>query len=798
MASLEKIAVELVAKVDGLNSGFAQASRMAEQAGGRMRRAFSGVTTALASVTGALAAGFSVRWIGGLVKGSIDAAANLKGLSEQTGVAAGALAKLDIAARISGVGIDTIAQSMNRLAKGMSGVDEDSKGIPKALKAIGLNFSEFKELDPDAQMLAIAKAFGGFEDGAGKSAVAMTLFGKEGAKLIPFFKDLIENQALSAGRTAEMIEAADAFSKNVERLKIVGGDLLAQTLAPMIPILDDLSKMMLDAAQNTGKLEEASRGLSGSSEIETWADKTVRYLAFVINAGDGVTRVFNAVAKAVAGLAAVTGNALSGVSALDIAAGAANPMGLGGMNLARKIAANRAAMNASARAASEDVQDELMRELAGDTMLRGLKKAANNRLLAEAFGPAGAATKGKVRYNEPSDGGGKKVGDFDRITNSLREKIAVQNEELSVTEKLTDAEREYAKFRAQVANNTIKLSPQEMEAAERLWAQFKDGAEKLKAQAQQKVTDAARVGITELAESFGRENQKVLASFDILPAAAMEAMEKIAAVDEKARTEKARLAELQARGNISLEQRIVLEKELADVIDRQKEKVNELAAIEEKNRGSFEFGARKALRGYLDDVADVAASSQSLLTNAFKGAEDALVSFVTTGKLDFKSLINSMIADLARLMVRQNITGPLANFVSGIFGGGSGGGGLFGPWHLNASGGVYTSPSLSAYSGQIVGRPTVFPFAKGAGLMGEAGPEAILPLRRGKDGRLGVETSGAQGEVNISIVVNKDGSDSGSAQGDEAGAWQRVADRVKAVVREEMMAQKRPGGVLYA
>ena len=795
MANLEKIAVELVAKVDGLNAGFSQATRMAEQAGNRMQRAFSGVTTALASVAGALAAGFSVQWIGGLIKDSINAAANLKGLSEQTGVAAGTLAKLDIAARISGVGIDTVAQSMNRLAKMMSWVDEDSKGIPKALKAIGLNFSEFKELDPDAQMLAIAKAFDGFEDGAGKSAVAMALFGKEGARLIPFFKDLIENQALSAGRTQEMIDAADKFSKKINLLKIIGGDLLAQTLAPMVPILDDLSKMMLDAAQNTGRLEEASRALSGSSEIETWADKAVHYLALVANAGDGVTRVFSVVSKAVAGMAAVTSNALSGVSALDLAAGAANPMGPGGINLARKIAANRAAMNAAARAASEGVQDDLTRELAGDTMLRGLKKAANNRLLAEAFGPAGAVKKGKIRYNEPSDGGGKKVGDFERVTNSLREKIAVQNEELNVTEKLADAEREYAKFRAQVANNTIKLSPQEMEAAERLWAQFKDGAEKLKAKAQQKVTDAARVGITELAESFGRENQKVLASFDILPAAAMEAMEKIAAVDEKARTEKARLADLQAKGNISLEQRIALEKELADVIDRQKEKVNELAAIEEKNRGTFEFGARKALRGYLDEIEDVAASSQALLSSAFKGAEDALVSFVQTGKLDFKSLINSMIADLARLTIRQSITGPIAEFVGSMFGGG---GRIYGADTRNALGGVYSGAGIGAYSGQVVSRPTVFPFAKGIGLMGEAGPEAILPLKRGSDGKLGVTASGGGQEVNISIVVNKDGSDASSAQGDEAGAWQRVADRVKAVVREEMMAQKRPGGVLYA
>ncbi|EMC8453769.1 phage tail tape measure protein, partial [Escherichia coli] len=57
---------------------------------------------------------------------------------------------------------------------------------------------------------------------------------------------------------------------------------------------------------------------------------------------------------------------------------------------------------------------------------------------------------------------------------------------------------------------------------------------------------------------------------------------------------------------------------------------------------------------------------------------------------------------------------------------------------LNANGGIYQSADLSRYSGTVVNRPTFFAFAKGAGVMGEAGPEAILPLRRGADGKLGV------------------------------------------------------------
>ncbi|MEM8329387.1 hypothetical protein Q4S08_17205, partial [Morganella morganii] len=64
----------------------------------------------------------------------------------------------------------------------------------------------------------------------------------------------------------------------------------------------------------------------------------------------------------------------------------------------------------------------------------------------------------------------------------------------------------------------------------------------------------------------------------------------------------------------------------------------------------------------------------------------------------------------------------------------------------NAKGGVYHSPSLSAYSGQVVHTPTMFAFAKGAGVMGEAGPEGIFPLRRGVGGKLGVVAKLAGGK----------------------------------------------------
>lgn len=95
-------------------------------------------------------------------------------------------------------------------------------------------------------------------------------------------------------------------------------------------------------------------------------------------------------------------------------------------------------------------------------------------------------------------------------------------------------------------------------------------------------------------------------------------------------------------------------------------------------------------------------------------------------------------------------------------------GSLFNSVFASAKGNVFQSPGLHSYANTVVSRPTVFPFAKGGvGLMGEAGPEAIMPLRRDASGRLGVAATGGGGSVNreerestnhaqIEIVPSKD------------------------------------------
>ncbi|QLY36018.1 phage tail tape measure protein [Citrobacter freundii] len=123
-------------------------------------------------------------------------------------------------------------------------------------------------------------------------------------------------------------------------------------------------------------------------------------------------------------------------------------------------------------------------------------------------------------------------------------------------------------------------------------------------------------------------------------------------------------------------------------------------------------------------------------------------------------------------------------------------------FQFNAKGGVYTSPDLSAYSGGIVDSPTFFAFAKGAGVMGEAGPEAIMPLTRAADGSLGVRSvnSGAtSSSAAPQVFINIDSNGNTSTQ--SSGGWEQFGKDIGRFVdqryQQNMAKDTAPGGAVW-
>ena len=85
-------------------------------------------------------------------------------------------------------------------------------------------------------------------------------------------------------------------------------------------------------------------------------------------------------------------------------------------------------------------------------------------------------------------------------------------------------------------------------------------------------------------------------------------------------------------------------------------------------------GAKRAFQDYQKESTNAAKISYDAISNSLKGMEDSLVEFVQTGKLSFSSLVDSMVADLARLAIQQSITGPIFNALGSAIGGFIGGG----------------------------------------------------------------------------------------------------------------------------
>ena len=141
------------------------------------------------------------------------------------------------------------------------------------------------------------------------------------------------------------------------------------------------------------------------------------------------------------------------------------------------------------------------------------------------------------------------------------------------------------------------------------------------------------------------------------------------------------------------------------------------------------------------------------------------------GLIDGTKTLGQSLSGLLRTFGSMFLRSGIGSFFSNIF--------------PSAKGNVFAQNGIVPYAkGGYVGRPTM-------ALMGEAGPEAVLPLRRGRGGRLGVETSG--GGVG-SVTVNVDATGS-AVEGNDAQASQ-LGKAIGIAVQQELVKQKRPGGLL--
>ncbi|MFW5081881.1 phage tail tape measure protein [Pseudomonas aeruginosa] len=342
---------------------------------------------------------------------------------------------------------------------------------------------------------------------------------------------------------------------------------------------------------------------------------------------------------------------------------------------------------------------------------------------------------------------------------------------------------EYSKALAQASLNyaaAIK-GAQGLTAAEQYQAQLE---RQLLLQREQYAAQAAAVGMGGLeAERYQQRIQLEQQSNDRV----LQLQTELA----QATTEKQR-QELQAQ--------IDLEREyLPKRIQAQKDGYQQM----DKARQDWLAGAASGARTWFEQIDDTASQTRSAMMRGLDGLNDELHTFVTTGKASFRSLTTSVLSDLARIAQNKFIT----SLISSMSGSSNGVISAIGSYFTaNAKGGVYSSPSLSAFSNGVYNSPQFFAFAKGAGVFGEAGPEAIMPLTRAADGSLGVRAVGSGGaksaggntfQINTNVTVTA-GTTSQSVTSDTNDNYAMQLSKMIADVARGVIAQEsQPGGIIW-
>ncbi|HCT5528437.1 TPA: phage tail tape measure protein [Enterobacter cloacae] len=265
-------------------------------------------------------------------------------------------------------------------------------------------------------------------------------------------------------------------------------------------------------------------------------------------------------------------------------------------------------------------------------------------------------------------------------------------------------------------------------------------------------------------------------------------------------------------------QAVIARNEALDALDK---KYKAIAAAE----ADWISGVSRGYANWFDEISNVSDTVSDGVKTTLDSAFGNVTSMLEGNKVSWRSWGISVLQIIEKVALQMavvsamggassgsGIFGSLIGSVGSFFGGGAGSSASTGTavssygsnFQFNAKGGVYDSPSLSAFSNGIVRNPTMFAFAKGgAGIMGEAGPEAIMPLTRAPDGSLGVRAVGAGSGQPVSsapqVYITIDGNGNTSTQ-TSPGLEQFGAEVGKFVdqrYKQNVMRDIRPGGDIW-
>lgn len=232
---------------------------------------FAGVAKA-----GALAIGAAMVAAGGAVgvamKGMIDQADEMSKLSQSLGITIGDLSRLKYAAALADVDIDGLSKAIKRLSAGMMEASQSTTGAAaQAFAMLGISVKDAEgNMRPAISVIDdLAERFSKLPDGAEKTALAMRIFGKSGADLIPLLNEgsaglaelYAEAEQLGIVLDEETGRAAEAFNDNLTRMGVIKDGLITKITAGMLPSLVNLSNALVVAAGKSASLNSIGAAL---------------------------------------------------------------------------------------------------------------------------------------------------------------------------------------------------------------------------------------------------------------------------------------------------------------------------------------------------------------------------------------------------------------------------------------------------------------------------------------------------------------------------------------------------------
>lgn len=633
---------------------------------GRVRSAVLGL--AAAAGTGLVAAAVAFDQL-------IKKAGEFQDIAEKTGDTAVNIASLAVAAGAGGISMEVIADASARLTKNLTGLDDESKDAGAAIAALGLDLKTFKDLKFADQLEAVGRALNGFQDGAEKTAVALALFGKSGAQLLPFLKELGGETGRQNILSEEQIRLADEYSDKqaVLRAQI---SLYAQAIATeALPALNDFSATIAQLARDQDFAATASSLLKGALAGAVVVFQTIAVVAsdvgFVFK---GIGREIGAIAAQAAALARRDFNGFSAISdavrqdaaaaraELDRFQAAVMAIGSSGAvggasktsgdftrldrtparpRLRYSGAANKPAQTRADSTLAQEAKAQLAYDL--DQIRKDseaqINTYANAENIIQALRAAALVDEGEyfasklalLRLNAQAQ------------DEALRQQVERIKAESLIGKDRIDADRKILDLQAQRA----KLGENASVNAEILSIQERTSLAK-KTQAYQDATIAAREYLDAIAKRNEREIEGIGRGERF-----RQRQEGLNDLEDKFLKDRQRLERDRRNKQIT-------EQEYAQYLQVARETyAAEVALYRQRvvamdaEQADWLNGFSESLSNYLDQSRDVAGQTKQIFDNIFEGLEDAITRFVTKGQFDFKTLANSIAADITRISVRS-------------------------------------------------------------------------------------------------------------------------------------------------